>query len=584
MSGRTQANLSSYYVVSVADKGEALQLQDRLCRRTIVETCYMGSTTPPPPTTPSFVSLQHYRDDPPTGIGADAVTSVPGALGGATRVTDIEYGWTLTHEDLQAAGGPGMLVANGTPASPFGYDHGTAVLGELVGADNGIGVKGLVPQASMTVVNSYNTERGYDLATSILLAVQHMSAGDVLLIEQQWTGIGGFVPVEWAQAFYDAIVTATSLGIIVVEAAGNGGQNLDDPAYGAPFPGGRPDSGAIIVGAGSGSLARLSFSTFGSRVNLQGPGGGVATAGYGDLYQTNETDAYTSSFNGTSSASPVVAAAAASLSSAYETTFGEPPSPSYVRSRLIATGSAESSQSSGHIGPLPDLPEALSGMPREVAPPHVTAPTYAFAQVGVVSSTKTIPIQVTWSANDPDGIASTDLQLKTDGGSWKAVSLPSPTSTTLAKELQFGHTYLFRVRATDGLGNTSSWTAAGFDLGNTQEGEGVTYSGQWKNVSGSKYMAGAAKSTVVRNASASLAFSARAVAWIGTKGKAFGSSLVTVDDGSALTRSQQASATSYRNVIFRYSWAATGAHRIVISCQATAGHKECDLDALAFII
>ena len=55
---------------------------------------------------------------------------------------------------------------------------------------------------------------------------------------------------EWVPAIYDAIVTATSAGIVVVEAAGNGRENLDGAAYGATFPAGRPDSGAIIVGAG----------------------------------------------------------------------------------------------------------------------------------------------------------------------------------------------------------------------------------------------------------------------------------------------------------------------------------------------
>ena len=60
------------------------------------------------------------------------------------------------------------------------------------------------------------------------------------------------MPVEYLAAVYDAIKLATQSGIIVVEAAGNGGVDLDAPAYGAPFPDGKADSGAIIVGAGSG--------------------------------------------------------------------------------------------------------------------------------------------------------------------------------------------------------------------------------------------------------------------------------------------------------------------------------------------
>ena len=60
----------------------------------------------------------------------------------------------------------------------------------------------------------------------------------------------GCVPQEFQQASYDATVAAVAAGIIVVAAAGNGSQNLDSMAYDPTF-GTRPDSGAIIVGAGA---------------------------------------------------------------------------------------------------------------------------------------------------------------------------------------------------------------------------------------------------------------------------------------------------------------------------------------------
>ena len=110
------------------------------------------------------------------------------------------------------------------------------------------------------MVNANNTGDGYDLADAIDTAAAELGPGDVILIEQQIAGYNGgcgtdqvgCVAVEWVQAYYDAIVTATSAGIIVVEAAGNGNEDLDDTAdYGSPFPDGRSDSGAIIVGAGA---------------------------------------------------------------------------------------------------------------------------------------------------------------------------------------------------------------------------------------------------------------------------------------------------------------------------------------------
>ena len=55
-----------------------------------------------------------------------------------------------------------------------------------------------------------------------------MSSGDVLLIEvQEHDHRTSDWPAEILQANYNAIYTATARGIIVVEAGGNGGHNLD---------------------------------------------------------------------------------------------------------------------------------------------------------------------------------------------------------------------------------------------------------------------------------------------------------------------------------------------------------------------
>src|SRR5262249_33716082 len=150
-------------------------------------------------------------------------------------------------------------------------------------------------------------EGTWDIGAAISRALTRLSAGDVILIEQQMAGPNytgdppetqfGLIPIEWWRPWYDAIRTAAANNVIVVEAGGNGEQNLDSSVYNVGNAGHYPfqaahDSGAIIVGAGShvgGSdvdRSRLWFSNYGSTLDLQGWGEDVYTLGYGDLYSS----------------------------------------------------------------------------------------------------------------------------------------------------------------------------------------------------------------------------------------------------------------------------------------------------------
>lgn len=63
----------------------------------------------------------------------------------------------------------------------------------------------------------------------------------------------------------------------------------------------------------------------------------------------------------------------------------------------------------------------------------------------------TVPLDITWTAADPEsGIASSQLQIRRDGGSWSPVTLSSPTALQATVLVPAGHTYEFRVRVTNG--------------------------------------------------------------------------------------------------------------------------------------
>jgi hypothetical protein len=61
-----------------------------------------------------------------------------------------------------------------------------------------------------------------------------------------------------------AIRAATGRGIHVIEAAGNGGMDLDDARYGRRFDRTFRDSGAIVVGASDSNRDPARFTDFGS--------------------------------------------------------------------------------------------------------------------------------------------------------------------------------------------------------------------------------------------------------------------------------------------------------------------------------
>lgn len=330
-----------------------LATQER--RASIDESC--------PITTPSFESYQGYLGPAPHGIDAPAAWR-RGQRGAGVWFADIEGGWNDEHEDLP---GDRIRHVGGTKfRDPMWRAHGTAVLGEVVGRDNGKGVVGIAPDVERVFTSSIG---GTTVANAIDVAAKNLRAGDVLLIELQGGGPRGrYVPVEYWDDVFDAIKAATKRGVVVVEAAGNGGENLDHATYKRKFDRAKRDSGAIMVGAGGpprGGYAdreRLDFSNYGGRVDVQGWGRKVATLDYGDLQACSGADRhYTGEFSGTSSASPIVAGAAVIVQGVAKSR-GRLLAPTQIRDLLRTTGTPQLGDTSEQIGPRPDLERAIKAL------------------------------------------------------------------------------------------------------------------------------------------------------------------------------------------------------------------------------
>ena len=333
--------------------------------------------------TPDFSTQQGYLNVASTTAGSNGLDSryawtLPGGRGEAVRLIDIEFDWRDGHEDL-----PGLFYNSGIRDGVLASrNHGAAVLGVLAGVENGIGVTGMAPRLPVGISHPNRLvcvplpcRTVFNTADAINQAAGQLRNGDIILIEVQVGGpVGtltcntscgncsqfGMIAVEYYQAEYDAIRNATvSSLIVVVEAAGNGQMNLDDARYNNLFNRSTRDSFAIMVGAGgSSSRSPWCWSDAGNRVDVQGWGDSVVSAGYGDLFGMTETRWYTSSFGGTSSGSAIISGAVANVQGVRRTRGLAHLSSIQMRQLLRQTGVAQAS--GRQIGPLPNLKEAIA--------------------------------------------------------------------------------------------------------------------------------------------------------------------------------------------------------------------------------
>lgn len=411
--GSPLPDLSVYYHVEAADE-RLNDLAEELSAHEAVEGAYVKppgeqpvapsqADAPPaersdeaPAATPDYSGRQIYLNAAPAGVDARFAWTQPGGGGQGVNVIDLEWGWNFNHEDLRQNQG-GVVAGSNSSADA----HGTAVIGEISGDRNSFGITGICPDARISAVAF-----SMPTATAIRTAANRLQAGDIMLLEihrpgprhnfQSRADQAGYVAIEWWPDDFAAVRYAAGRGVIVVEAAGNGAEDLDGSIYNVrpagfplswtnPFNRNNRDSGAIVVGAGApppgthgqnhgADRSRLGFSNYGAVIDTQGWGREVTTTGgrgsspsrdLRDLQGgTDDNKWYTDRFSGTSSASPIIVGVLGCLQGILHSRGAAVLTPARARQLLRDTGSPQQNEpgrpASQRIGNRPDLRQMIA--------------------------------------------------------------------------------------------------------------------------------------------------------------------------------------------------------------------------------
>ncbi len=267
---------------------------------------YVALTSPNDPIYP-----QWYTDKISAPSAWDLSTGSTGLL-----VADIDTGFALSHEDLAgrwASGGRDFVNNDNDPSTGItnpngaGVSHGTATAG-LIGAtgNNAKGIASLNWGIKILPLQVLDDD-GEGTTTEVASAI-HYAVDQGAKVINMSLGSGAADPILKAELDY-----ARDHDVVVVAAAGNCGSPnsyflngcgvVGQMVYPANYP------QVLAVGATDSNDVRASFSSYGPNLDVVAPGSGsIRTTGW---MSTNQTSAYTTSINGTSFSSPIVAALAA---------------------------------------------------------------------------------------------------------------------------------------------------------------------------------------------------------------------------------------------------------------------------------
>lgn len=254
------------------------------------------------PNDPSFVNGDQWAL---RRVGAAKAWDAAPRRGYGVTVAIIDTGLDATHEEFARPGAVSEQSVDlatgrrGADAVADGSSHGTMLAGIVAAAaDNGRGIAGLAPRATLLIVKALDASGSGDDGT-IASGIVYAAARGARVIN---LSLGG---PRHSQVLHEAIRYALDHDAVVVAASGN--QGTAAPMYPAAY------DGVLAVGALTPRDGRAPFSSYGDHLSLLAPGVGITTTQPGNRYTLA---------TGTSFAAAHVSATAALLISEQPTASG----------------------------------------------------------------------------------------------------------------------------------------------------------------------------------------------------------------------------------------------------------------------
>ncbi|HEY8061517.1 MAG TPA: S8 family serine peptidase [Gemmatimonadales bacterium] len=199
-----------------------------------------------------------------------------GFRGTGVKVGIMDSGGDATHPDLGYAGGYNAATGGTSPSDwaddiPSCNGHGTHVAGTIAGRDNGVGVVGVAPEASIYAIKVFEDLSGGCGAwiSTQITAVNWAADNGIRVIN---ASLGG----SWSYSYQLAVDQAAARGTFFVAAAGN--DNGGPVEFPAAFP------SAIAVASLSSSNTRSGFSDVGPEIEVGAPGENIESTLPGGTY------------------------------------------------------------------------------------------------------------------------------------------------------------------------------------------------------------------------------------------------------------------------------------------------------------